>query len=71
MKVIRYTLHGQSVEMGWSERNEEIAKQEADGGVYTVQDDGEPEETAAPSQLDRVEAQVTYTAMMTDTLLEV
>lgn len=31
-----------------------------------------PEETEpAPTQLDRVEAQVTYTAMMTDTLLEV
>lgn len=29
----------------------------------------EPEET--PSQLDQIEAQVTYTAMMTDTLLEV
>lgn len=29
----------------------------------------QPEET--PSQLDRVEAQATYTAMMTDTLLEV
>lgn len=28
-----------------------------------------PEE--APSQLDQIEAQVTYTAMMTDTLLEV
>ena len=27
--------------------------------------------TDEPSQLDRVEAQVTYTAMMTDTLLEV
>lgn len=26
---------------------------------------------AAPSQLDRIEAQVTYTAMMTDTLMEV
>lgn len=26
---------------------------------------------AEPTQLDRVEAQVTYTAMMTDTLLEV
>ena len=30
--------------------------------------DPEPE---TPSQLDRVEAQATYTAMMTDTLLEV
>lgn len=25
----------------------------------------------APTQLDRIEAQITYTAMMTDTLLEV
>ena len=30
-----------------------------------------PEEDTAPTQLDRVEAQVVYTAMMTDTLLEV
>jgi len=29
------------------------------------------EVVVAPSQLDRIEAQVTYTAMMTDTLLEV
>jgi hypothetical protein len=29
------------------------------------------EVTKAPSQMDRIEAQVTYTAMMTDTLLEV
>lgn len=28
-------------------------------------------EVEKPSQLDRIEAQVTYTAMMTDTLLEV
>ena len=28
-------------------------------------------ESAAPTQLDRIEAQVAYTAMMTDTLLEV
>lgn len=31
----------------------------------------ETEPEPAPTQLDRVEAQVTYTAMMTDTLLEV
>ena len=33
----------------------------------------EPEEPVVeePTQLDRIEAQVTYTAMMTDTLLEV
>lgn len=29
------------------------------------------EENTAPTQLDRIEAQITYTAMMTDTLLEV
>ena len=29
-----------------------------------------PEPEAEPSQLDMIEAQVTYTAMMTDTLLE-
>ena len=28
-------------------------------------------EVGTPSQIDRIEAQVTYTAMMTDTLLEV
>ena len=31
----------------------------------------EPEQEPEPSQLDIIEAQVTYTAMMTDTLLEV
>ena len=36
-------------------------------GEYTIEDDGEPE--PAPTQLDRIEAQVTYTAMMTDTLI--
>lgn len=31
----------------------------------------EPEPDEQPTQLDMIEAQVTYTAMMTDTLLEV
>ena len=31
----------------------------------------EPEVVEEPTQMDRIEAQVTYTAMMTDTLLEV
>ena len=48
--------------------NEEIAKSEAYNGEYTIEDDGEPE--PAPTQLDRIEAQTTYTAMMTDTLME-
>lgn len=56
--------------MKWSEVNEEIAKKEAWGGEYTIEDDGVVE-NAAPTQLDQIEAQVIYTAMMTDTLLEV
>ena len=52
----------------YSEANEEIAKSEAYNGEYTIEDDGQPE--PAPTQLDRIEAQTTYTAMMTDTLLE-
>ena len=56
------------VEMDWNETNEEIAKREAYNGEYTIE--GE-EEQVEPSQLDKIEAQVVYTAMMTDTLLEV
>lgn len=40
-------------------------------GEYTIEDDGQPDPADTPSQLDVIEAQVTYTAMMTDTLLEV
>lgn len=84
MKIIKYQLctevnHGteeqpnieqvfSEVSLGWSEANEEIAKAEAYNGEYTIEDDGKPE--PAPTQLDRIEAQTTYTAMMTDTLLE-
>lgn len=39
------------------------------GGVYAPPPP-EPEPAPAPTQLDRIEAQVTYTAMMTDTLME-
>ena len=56
--------------LSYCEANEEIAKREAYNGEYTIEDDG-IEEDATPSQLDIIEAQVTYTAMMTDTLLEV
>ena len=54
----------------WTAENETIAKREAYNGEYTIEDDGQPEPEPEPTQLDRVEAQVTYTAMMTDTLLE-
>ena len=49
-------------------RTLEIISSIAYNGEYTIEDDGEPE--PAPTQLDRIEAQTTYTAMMTDTLLE-
>lgn len=84
MKVIKYQLctevnHGtedkpdieqvfSAVSLGWSEANEKIAKNEAYKGEYTIEDDGEP--GPAPAQIDRIEAQVAYTAMMTETLLE-
>lgn len=86
MKVIKYNLctrvsHGTEespnieeilspVEMGWNPQNEEIAKREAHNGVYEIYDDGKPDPTDTPSQLDQIEAQVTYTALMTDTLLD-
>ena len=71
MKIIKYLFNGNPVEMGWNETNEEIAKKEAYNGEYTIEDDGRPEPVNAPSQLDVIEAQGAYTAMMTDTLLEV
>ena len=46
----------------------ESVKSRAYNGVYSVEDI--PDEPQEPTQLDRVEAQVTYTSMMTDTLLE-
>ena len=58
------------VTLGWSKANEKLAKREAYNGEYTIEDDGQPEPEPEPTQLDRVEAQATYTAMMTDTLLE-
>lgn len=84
MKIIKYQLcteinHGtekqpnieqvfSEVSNVWNEANEEIAKAESYKGEYTIEDDGKPE--PAPTQLDRIEAQTTYTAMMTDTLME-
>lgn len=53
------------------EQNIAFVESIAHNGEYTIEDDGEPDPTQEPTQLDRVEAQATYTAMMTDTLLEV
>jgi hypothetical protein len=51
------------------ESNYAIAQAEAYNGEITVEDI--LDEPTAPTQLDQIEAQVAYTAMMTDTLLEV
>lgn len=51
----------------YSQANEMVAASEAVDGEYTISEDGM--ETPVPTQLDKIEAQVTYTAMMTDTLL--
>ena len=56
------------VEMGWNEANEELAKREAYNGEYIIEDDGQPDPIETPTQLDRIESQVTYTAIMTGTL---
>lgn len=70
MKLLKYTYEGKEVTLDWSEANELLAAAEADAGEYVIEDDG-VEEILEPTQLDRVEAQVAYTAMMTGTLLEV
>lgn len=57
------------VAMGWNEVNEAIAAREAHNGAYSIVE--REEEIAPPTRLDAMEAQLAYTAMMTDTLLEV
>lgn len=56
MKVIKYTFAGQSVEMGWNEINEEIAKREAHNGEYEIVDDGTPEPETEPTTDDIINA---------------
>lgn len=83
MKVIKYQLCTEinrgteeqpnieqvfsGVTLGWNEGNEKIAKAESYNGEYTIEDDGKPE--PEPTQLDHIEAQAAYTALMTDTLI--
>lgn len=78
MKKIKYRFQSTEGEqtlteksLGYSEANVEIARQEAYNGVYTIEDDGQPDPEDVPSQLDTIEAQLAYTALMTNTLLEV
>lgn len=53
-KVINYTFNGMEVKIGWNEINEEIAKAEADNGKYTIEDDGQPEPEAPPTDAERI-----------------
>lgn len=43
-----------NVKMDWSESNEEIAKKEAHNGEYTIEDDGQPEPNAKPTDAERI-----------------
>lgn len=60
MKIIKYKCCMQAVgdevlldkEMPWSEENEAIAKAEAVDGVYTIEDDGQPD--PEPTQAERI-----------------
>ena len=51
MKIMKYTLNSISVEMGWSEANEEIVKREADKGEYEIHDDGIVEHAIAAGNI--------------------
>lgn len=54
--------------MPYSEPNEEIAKREAWGGEYTVEDDGQPENEVIPTLEDRVGALETDSAQTKEAL---
>lgn len=70
MKWIKYKLavDGDEVAMTYTECNLEIAKAEAYNGEYEIFDD-DIEIIEKPTWQDRIEAQVTYTALITDSLL--
>jgi hypothetical protein len=63
--------HFNPKDIPYSEETLDVAKREAYNGEYEIYDDGQLDPSLQPTQLDRIEAQITYTAMMTDTLLEV
>ena len=70
MKYIKIPTNDEIPELRLPVTDENIARAPLISvtGEYEIIDDGKPE--PALSQLDRIEAQTTYTAMMTDTLLE-
>lgn len=70
MKYIKIPTNDEIPELRLPVTDENIARAPLISvtGKYEIIDDGKPE--PAPTQLDRIDAQATYTAMMTDTLLE-
>ena len=72
--IVTREAYLQEEKLCFTDSNKEIqiaeALKYAYNGEYTIEDDGKPEPSAEPTQLDRVEAQAAYTAMMTDTLWE-
>ena len=69
MKYIKIPTNDEIPELWLPVTDENIARAPLISvtGKYEIIDDGKPE--PAPTQLDRIESQVTYTAMMTDTLI--
>jgi hypothetical protein len=55
----------------YSDGSFEAAQREAWNDEYEIYDDGQPDPADIPTFEDRMEAQLTYTAIMTGTLLEV
>ena len=53
--------HFMEKEMGWNETNEEIAKQEAYNGEYTIEDDGQPEPDVEPTTEELLNAMLGVT----------
>lgn len=54
--------------LSYSEANEEIAKQEAYNGEYTIEDDGEPESAGNPTLEERVGSLESDTADLAEAL---
>lgn len=55
MKQIKYFLDGKAVSLGYSEDNLLLAKQEADNGECTIEDDGIPEEQTPEQRISELE----------------
>ena len=83
MKIIKVTIEDFVIESGgtapvkkvfpieipYTDESMKWAKEHSVGGKIEIIEREDP--VSAPSQLDIIEAQVFYTAMITDTLLEV